>query len=454
VRTRSIDGRPEDLARWAARESPFPVALLDGNDGSPAGRFSFLGLDPVETRTASEDDPFALFDALEPPRGWAEAAVELRPGLHASELPRWIGAIAYDLAWSAAGALGLRRGPRLARRSEPTAFFHRFDALVVADRADDALFLVGEDDDAIARLAARLDALRAGPEARARIGHVEAEPPEVHARAIEAALEAIADGDVYQINLARRWRARLEGSPHAGRALSNAMRAASPVPFGAYLEGPRGDHRELGLVARTMERFLRWDRASGLLETRPIKGTIAREHADQDAARRAALLADPKERAEHAMIVDLMRNDLGRVAALGTVEVARAFEVEPYARLSHLVSTVRARSRESATLREVLEATFPPGSVTGTPKLRATELIEALERSPRGYYCGAVGHVDRAGGLSLAVAIRTAQVRGDEVEYHAGGGIVDASVVAREVDETDLKARVFLDAVRALEGRS
>lgn len=449
MRTRSIDARPEDLARWAARESPFPIAFLDGNDGSPASRFSFLGLDPIETRAASPSDPFALLDALEPAPD-ARAPVPVLPGLASDALPRWVGALAYDLTWCAARTLGLRRGPLLARDAHaPPAFFHRFDALLVGDRDTGALVAVAEDDDALARLFERLDRLRAGPPARARLGAIEVEPPEPHARAIEQALGAITDGDVYQINLARRWRAPLSGSAHAARALADAMRTASPVPYGALLE-----HGELALVARTMERFLRWDRASGLLETRPIKGTIARTRPGEDEARRAELLADAKERAEHAMIVDLMRNDLGRVAALGSVEVARPFEVEPYARLSHLVSTVRARSRDGATLREVLEATFPPGSVTGTPKLRAIELIEALERAPRGYYCGAVGHVDRAGGVSLAVAIRTAQVRGAEVEYFAGGGIVDASVVTREVAETELKARVFLDAARALAGPS
>jgi anthranilate/para-aminobenzoate synthase component I len=444
VRTRKLDALPEDLSRWAALESPFALALLDGNDGSAAGRWSFLGVDPIETRTASASDPFALFDRLHAAPSDASDD-EVLPGLATSAVPRWIGAVAYDLAWWAASALGLRDGPRLPRARTPPAFFHRFDALVAADHVTGSVHALAEDEHALARLEARLAELREGCPAVARIEGLEVEPRTLHARAIEEALVSIADGDVYQINLARRWRATLRGSAHPGRALATAMRDASPVPHGALLE-----HEGLGLVARTMERFLRWDRRRGLLETRPIKGTIARDASGDDDAKRDALLSDAKERAEHAMIVDLMRNDLGRVAEIGTVEVARAFEVEPYARLSHLVSTVRARSREAVTLREVLEATFPPGSVTGTPKLRAVERIEALERFPRGFYCGAIGHVDRAGGCDLAVAIRTAQVRSDEVTYFAGGGIVDASVVSKEVDETELKARVFLDALDAL----
>ncbi len=125
-------------------------------------------------------------------------------------------------------------------------------------------------------------------------------------------------------------------------------------------------------------------------------------------------------------------------------------EVEPYAGLSHLVSTVRATTRVGVGAEDILTATFPPGSITGTPKLRAIEIIEALERHPRGAYCGAIGHVDHAGGLSLAVAIRTATIAGAVLEYFAGGGLVEASVPEREVAETELKARVLLEALTML----
>jgi anthranilate/para-aminobenzoate synthase component I len=152
------------------------------------------------------------------------------------------------------------------------------------------------------------------------------------------------------------------------------------------------------------------------------------------------------------MIVDLMRNDLARVAETGSVRVEAPFSVEPYARLSHLVTTVAATTRPDVGLVDVLRATFPPGSVTGAPKLAAMRAIEALEPEPRGVYCGAVGHVDQRGGLSLAVAIRTALVRGDAMHYFAGGGLVSASDPQREVAETELKARVFLDAIAELRG--
>ena len=247
---------------------------------------------------------------------------------------------------------------------------------------------------------------------------------------------------MYQVNLARSFSAPFEGAP---LALWQALRAASPVPLGCYF-----DDGARVVMARTMERFLRFRRAERELLARPIKGTIARAGAC-DTGEAAALRSDPKERAEHAMIVDLMRNDLGRVADVGSVSVPEWMAVEPFARLSHLVSTVACRTRAGVGLREVLAATFPPGSVTGAPKLRAVELIAALEAEPRDVYTGALGFVDRNGGLSLAVAIRTAVVAGGQARYFAGGGIVEASQIERELAETELKAQVFRDALAALD---
>jgi len=198
-----------------------------------------------------------------------------------------------------------------------------------------------------------------------------------------------------------------------------------------------------------MERFLSID-ADRRIESRPIKGTI---EVRPDAA--SALLGSEKERAEHAMIVDLVRNDLGRICEAGSVRTPSLFAVEPYARLSHLVSIIEGQLRDDVTLDQVLEATFPPASISGAPKLAAIEHIERLEARPRSFYTGALGMVGWDGSLSLAVAIRTAELiqrKGDEGEltYLAGGGIVEASDPDREVEETELKARALLDAVESL----
>ncbi len=299
---------------------------------------------------------------------------------------------------------------------------------------------MGDDEAACGRLADRIERGRTRKPPRACVGPIHVPEPSRHRRAIARALEHIADGDIYQVNLARRFGAHFDGDP---LALFLAMREASPVPLGFYAAAE--GHT---VLARTMERFLSWDGPGGELSTRPIKGTIAR--AGDDASEAIRLRGDDKERAEHSMIVDLMRNDLGRVAEVGSVEVQEPLVVEPYAGLSHLVSTVRCRTAAGVDLADVFSAAFPPGSVTGTPKIRAMQIIEALEDEPREVYTGAVGMITRGGGAHFAVAIRTAQVRHHEVVYHAGGGLVEASDPQKEVAETDLKARVFFDALRAL----
>ena len=397
------------------------------------GRYSFMAAWPDDELRVDfgEKRPFdGLASIGEPER------VVNTIGPKPSEIPRWIGYVAYDAFWSDPD----HSEPRFARAEDPVVFFVRYPALIAIDHLDGSTWIVGDDAQACSRFAEQLETcVRAAP-SRPAVGPIEADSADEHRRAILRALDEIGQGNVYEVNLARRWAAPFDGRSFA---LWEAMRDASRVPLGAFIDA--GDH---AVLACTMERFLRWSAESRKLLTRPIKGTLARTPGDERAS--AQLPADPKERAEHVMVVDLMRNDLGRVAEPGSVSVVRPLAVEPFTGLYHLVSTVRCTTREDVSLPAILEATFPPGSVTGAPKIRALQLIEALEKHPRGVYCGSVGFIDRDGGLSLAVAIRTATVERGEVHYWAGGGIVEASDPAREVAETELKARVFLDAVAAL----
>lgn len=407
------------------------LVWLDGGPTHPAeGRLSYVASDPVEVRVAHFGDggsPLSLFRDL----GSAPTDEKLA-------VPRWVGWVAYDAAFAgkARSAARLVREPAL-----PVVWLGRYDAVLVWDETEGTARIVGDDEAACRRLARRIEHGQTDAP-RAEVGEVRVPDPERHLAAIDRALGHIGEGEIYQVNLARRFTAPFAGDP---LALYLAMREASPVPLGFYADA--GDH---AVLSRTMERFLSWDGPEGTLTSRPIKGTIARAGNDETEAE--TLRADAKERAEHAMIVDLMRNDLGRIAELGSVEVRRFLDVEPFAGLHHLVSTIVATTRPEVGLREVLLATFPPGSVTGTPKHRAMQVIEALEPRARGIYTGAYGFVDRCGGLSLAVAIRTAVVREGTAHYFAGGGIVEASDPAREVAETELKARVFLDAARRNDG--
>lgn len=431
----------DDLTRLAAAMRGRGVAWLDGDGSAELGARSFLAFDPLETRVArfgTRDPLGALGHAL-------EAAPPSEPGGAGDDLPRWIGAFAYDLAWSDPARFGLRVARRLSRPAAAlVAWLRRYRVILAVEHATGRARLAvdrahaADERAVLADVVRALDARPAPP--RASASPAVAETREVHRRAIEEALAAIARGDLYQVNLARRWTATLEGEP---LALYLAMRAASRVPLGAFLEAPDGTT----LLSRSMERFVSFDARTRAIETRPIKGTVRHTPTGDDAS---DLRANDKERAEHAMIVDLMRNDLGRVAETGSVRPRELFRVEPYARLSHLVSIVEARARGDVGARDLLAATFPPGSVTGAPKLAAIEHVERLERFARGFYTGAIGTVSADGSLALSVAIRTAHVRAGDVEYFAGGGIVEASDPEREVDETELKARVLEDALAAL----
>lgn len=426
---------PIDELTIARRLSVEPgFAWLDSNRTEARdGRYSFLAAWPCEEIRIEYGDgaPFAPLGALGRP------TLEVnQEGPKPCEVPAWIGYVAFDAFWSAP----VRGTPRFERGRAPVVLFGRYPALFAVDHQRGESWVVADDRESGEAFEARVNRLGDRTPVPPKIGAVEIDDAETHRQSIERALRYIEIGEVYEVNVARRWSASFQG---AALELWQAMRVASRVPLGMYLDG--GDH---AVLACTMERFIHWDAESRSLVTRPIKGTIVREATDDGASER--LRADPKERAEHSMIVDLMRNDLGRVAEIGSVRVDAPLIVEPFTNLYHLVSTVSCTTRLEVTLEDILVATFPPGSVTGAPKIRALEIIEELERHPRGVYCGAVGFIDHDGGLSLAVAIRTATVAAGRVSYWAGGGIVEASDPDREVAETELKARVFVDAIEAL----
>jgi anthranilate/para-aminobenzoate synthase component I len=254
--------------------------------------------------------------------------------------------------------------------------------------------------------------------------------------AVRSLRERLAAGDLYQANLTQRITVPLEagGDP---QTLYETLLTPHPSAFACYL-----DCGSFQIVGASPERFLAFDPATRLLRTEPIKGTAP-------AGRLAELLASDKDRAEHVMIVDLERNDLGRVCEPGTVRVQGMLRSMDLPGLHHLVTTVEGRTRIGIGLADMLRATFPGGSITGAPKVAAMQLIEELEPVRRGVYCGAVGWFRPDGAFDLGLAIRTAVVRNDELHVHAGGGVVMDSTPEGEHDECWLKARRFLEAVGA-----
>lgn len=254
----------------------------------------------------------------------------------------------------------------------------------------------------------------------------------------------IRDGDCYQVNLARRFAAAYRGDPWAAYL---ALRAEGAAPFGAYLQYPFGQ-----VLSVSPEQFLKVE--GRRVSTRPIKGTRPRRAEPAEDRREAQALAEsPKDRAENVMIVDLLRNDLGKVCRPGSVKVDELFKLESYPRVHHLVSSVSGELRDEVDALEVLRACLPGGSITGAPKHRAMEIIDELEPARRGVYCGAVGYLSDSGRLDTNIAIRTAICRGGELSYWAGGGIVADSVCGAEFEETNHKARQFVEFIRRSRGQ-
>lgn len=270
------------------------------------------------------------------------------------------------------------------------------------------------------------------------------EPNIVHTdylKRVELAREYITAGDVYQVNLSQRFCVAL---PDSGIEVYRRLRHFSPAPFAAYIDAPGG----VEVLSSSPERLLLMD--GDYLETRPIKGTRPRgRSATEDAQLAMELRTSVKDAAEHVMIVDLERNDLGRIAEVGSVAVPDLASLESYSHVHHLTSTVTARRRSGVDLDSILRAMLPGGSISGAPKIRALQIIDELEPTVRGVYTGAIGYFSAHGRCDLNVAIRTITVAGERAFAHVGGAIVHDSIAEAEYLETLDKARGMARALQA-----
>jgi anthranilate synthase component I len=267
---------------------------------------------------------------------------------------------------------------------------------------------------------------------------------------VQKAREYIAAGDVIQVVLAQRFQTRLSVSAFD---VYRRLRIVNPSPYMFYL--CLGEFEVVGASPELLCRVERDDDARGdLVQVRPIAGTRKRgENEEEDIALGEELLADPKERAEHIMLVDLGRNDVGRVARYGSVEVSEMMQVERYSHVMHIVSNVRGRLREGLDRFDALFSCFPAGTLSGAPKIRAMEIIDELEPTRRGLYGGAVGYFDFAGNLDTCITIRTMVIKDGVAYIQAGAGIVADSDPAKEYEETVNKARALMRAIELAEGR-
>jgi para-aminobenzoate synthetase component 1 len=435
------------------------ASLLESAPGfGDAGRWSILAAQPrfVFEATGSrwrlagpglaesgEGDVLAIFGRLLRRFELAEARDPPDPGLPPFR-GGFIGFLGYDLAPQ------LERLPRrLARDSRlPDIRMAFYDTAVIRDARSGparlwAWDLRGEGRRALERrcrlwkaaIGRGLRSARKRPIGTATAGEpVSSFDKPTYLAAVRRVREYIAAGDVFQVNLSQRFTRRGRFDP---LVLYLRLRDRSPAPFAALLRWG-----ELAVVSASPEWFYqtRGDR----IVTRPIKGTRPRGRDPEDDARLAAeLLAAPKDRAELTMIIDLERNDLGRVCRYGTVAVREALRLESFAQVHHLVATVEGRLRPDVGPVDIIRAVFPGGSITGAPKIRAMEIIDELEPTRRGLYTGAIGYLSRGGSSAFNIAIRTILVEGDRASYQVGGGIVADSDPEAEYEETLAKGRAL-----------
>ena len=370
--------------------------------------------------------------------GWLEA--EKDPAPDELGLPfrgGWLVYLAYEMAEQIEARLRLPRGEHL------TAFALRVPMAVVA-LADGRAFLIVEPDVPPAQVEQLLADLanEPVPAAPAPIGilAVDEEEPERFKTRVRRAQDYIRAGDVYQANLSRPWQVSLAPGTRVAD-LYGQLRRANPAPFAALAQ-----FRDLTLLSSSPERLLRI--RDGRIATRPIAGTHPRGATpEEDQALAAALLAHPKERAEHIMLIDLERNDLGRICQGGSVRVDEYMGVETYAHVHHIVSNVTGLMRPELGAVDALRAVFPGGTITGCPKLRCMQIIAELEQQARGVYTGSLGYINRDGSADFNILIRTMSLSGNRISFRAGAGIVADSDAERELKETRSKARGMMLAL-------
>jgi anthranilate synthase component 1 len=439
---RILGGRRDLLAPAAAFPQRYPCLLESVVHGTAHSRYDILFAFPRERLTLQADGRLCddagtlregrFLDALD--AAWqAERLLPADDGLpfHGG----WVLLLAYELAGEIEPTLKLRAPTTL-----PLALAVRCPAAVIVDHARDCTILVAETghEDLLDVLEADLAVVSPIPPPAAPIDWDE-DAPQQFLDGVARIHEHLYAGDIFQVNLSRAWRARY-AQPPVPASLYAVLRQANPAPFAGLLQQPGW-----AVASSSPERLV--EVRGGVAQTRPIAGTRPRLPGDDELARIRELSAHPKERAEHVMLIDLERNDLGRVCVPGSVEVDELMVVESYAHVHHIVSNVRGRLRADVTPGEVIAATFPGGTITGCPKVRCMEIIAALEDAPRGAYTGALGYLDRNGELDLNILIRTLTLAGDEVSLRAGAGIVADSVAANELDETRAKARGLLRAL-------
>ncbi len=438
-------------ATYGFLDADYPILLDSALLRTGLGRYSYLTADPFlvvrskgraveliegNTVTLSEDNPFSVVKRL---------LSAFRANRHPGGPPFQGGAIGY-FGYEMGGLLERLPGKAVDDLDLPDMTIGLYDWVLAFDHLDDRAWIVTTRFSGEGRAQWVRDRIDVGRETLRRTnGRVGIATDlrsnftrERYVNAVERVKEYIVAGDIYQANISQRFEATIHTDDWT---LYRALRSSTSAPFGAYLELP-----EVTILSASPEQFLHVE--EGFVETRPMKGTRPRGASrEADVHLRSELSRSVKDRAENIMIVDLLRNDLGRVCVPGTVLTPELFSVEQYPNVHQLVSSVTGRLRPEHDVIDLLKACFPGGSVTGAPKIRAMEIIDEIEPVQRSVYCGAIGYIGFDGSMQLSIPIRTMLKKGRQVYFQVGGGIVADSDPEAEYQETLDKAKGGLTAL-------
>lgn len=439
-----ITGPGDLLQLHCAHPARYPFLLQSTTAGGALGRFDILFAFPGHTLELSGDGKLrgkraipgtSFLEALD--RWWSEERVS-SSGEDMPFLGGWFLYMGYELAGEIEPALHLQPDAVL-----PTAFAVRCATALVFDHRDSVCYLVCESPDCSGRTQLDRDVSALGEPSRLpsrALKSVREETPVWFTDAVNKAKNYIAAGDIYQANLSREWSTEVSAQVSGGDIYA-ALCASNPGPFAGIARWGGVE-----VISSSPERLL--SIRNGVAATRPIAGTRPRSKNDaRDTSLSAELISHPKELAEHVMLVDLERNDLGRVCKAGSVEVDEMMVLESYAHVHHIVSNIRGNLCDDVLPGQAIAAVFPGGTITGCPKVRCMQIIAELERGPRGAYTGSFGYLNRDGSLDLNILIRTMVKDGSRVTFRAGSGIVADSDPDAELEETRAKAKGMLRAL-------
>ncbi|MBL8117046.1 MAG: anthranilate synthase component I [Anaerolineae bacterium] len=436
--------------------------------GEQVGRYSFLGVNPKGIVVVQDNKVHSTLHGVstsrlltegEDPLDAVRTEFERVKPVKLDGLPRFVGGAVGYLSYDAVRYFERLPNTAVDELKVPDAAFMLPDTLVIFDHARHQLIILANAhntgdpdsayDDAIRRIDEIILALQHAPRVIPQAKYPLGQPlesnrtREEYENAVRAAKEYIAAGDAFQIVLSQRFTRKTSAPP---LAIYRALRALNPSPYMFFLNFGE----EMSLIGASPEVMVRLE--DGQAMVRPIAGTRPRGNSEEDDKRLAEeLLADPKERAEHVMLVDLGRNDLGRVCDYGTVKVQKMMYVEKYSHVMHIVSQVVGNLRADMDAFDLLRATFPAGTLSGAPKVRAMEIIEELEGTRRGAYAGAVGYFSFDGSMDTCITIRSVLVRGDTVTLQSGGGIVADSEPSKEYEESINKSKAVAVAIQYAE---